>query len=88
MKQRGVHKMHSGWGGQSLYYQSLCPPHRCQESDPDTVAAPLAQRQRVGEYWARIPFTFDEEGRRRPKVQAPARHKGQILVEKKCSMRG
>ena len=58
MNQRGVHSQrHNGWRGQSLYYQSLRPPHCCQESDPDTVAAPSAQRQKVGEYQAKIPFT-------------------------------
>ena len=34
---------------ESLLLESLRPPPRCQESDPDTVAAPTAQRQRVCE---------------------------------------
>ena len=86
MNQRGVHSQrHNRQGERSLYYRSLHPPHRCQESDPDTVAAPTAQRQKVCEYRAKVPI-HSRRRRRRPEGQVPAWHKGPILVGKICSI--
>ncbi len=82
---RNPFSRHDWRGGQIRYYQSLRPPHRCQESDPDTVtvAAPSAKRQRVCEskIGPKFTFTVDVEGvvRNLPGTMGP------ILVGKKCS---
>jgi hypothetical protein len=72
-------------GRAEFYYRSIHPPHRCQESDPDTVAAPTAQRQKVCEYRAKVPI-HSRRRWRRPEGQVPAWHKGPILVGKICSI--
>ena len=67
MNQLGVHSQGTTGGEDRVFIIKVSVrPHRCQESDPDTVAAPLAQRQKVGEYRAKIPFTVAKKASSKP----------------------